>query len=294
MKFKPAREPQEVTPREFDPEVYRVDYPTHAELLGAVPARNRRDMVGVPVFEKQDMIAWMLEGISRNFEPDATRVVFYFDGCRDRSLAMFESLVWHYLTLRNFPATAIVGPEPVYEGPSHNVLLREFLNTNSEYLYVPQDDQTFNGPIVHRVLDIAARHDGRLGVIGGRDGYDTYNGEKASGTQREWPGGPPVNTPSSVTLLDGQWVSRKFVNTGPVVYNRRLVEAIGVFDPRFRNYYHIEDYCYRALMAGFENVVVGMPVLHAKFGRYGVSRVYDPGFSDADLALIRQKVPNHP
>lgn len=294
MKTLPARNAPVAVARGPEAEVYRTDYPTHAEMLGQLPSRSRRYMVGVPVFEKMDMIGWMLDGISRNFKPSETRVVFYFDGCKDDSLLMFENLVWYYLTRRDCPVTSIVGPVQVYEGPAHNALIEEFMRTDSEFLIVPQDDQTFDGSVIKTLENIRANLKGKLGVIGGRDGFDFYENTKAAGTQREWPGGPPVNPPPNIRLENGAWTIHPFINTGPVVYNRHLVETIGMLDPRFRNYYHIEDYCYRARLAGFRNVVAGMPVVHVKFGRYGVSNVYDPGFVDADLALVREKVPNHP
>ncbi len=294
MKSLPVRSNPVRTARDPETEAYRVDYPTHAEMLGQLPSDSRRYMVGVPVYDKMDMIGWMLEGISRNFKPAETRVVFYFDGCRDDSLLVFENLVWYYLTRRDCPATAIVGPVQVYEGPSHNALIEEFMRTDSEFLVVPQDDQTFDGPIAHTLEALKSALPSNLGVIGGRDGFSFYENTKAAGMQREWAGGPPVNPPPNIRLADGVWRDAEFINTGPVVYNRRLVETIGALDPQFRNYYHIEDYCYRARLVGFRNIVAGMPVVHAKFGRYGVSVVYEPGFVDADHALIRQKVPSHP
>src|SRR6185437_9594836 len=63
-----------------------------------------------------------------------------------------------------------------------------------------------------------------------------------------------ANHPDQVVLLGTALLIR-----------RRLIEAIGVFDPQFFAYVEDVDYCLRSVAAGFRNVAVSDAVVLHKF-----------------------------
>ncbi len=245
-----------------------------------------RYAVAYSVYNKVDMISWLLDGIVRNFNSADTEVIFHFDICRDDSAQAFDAMTEFWLTKRGFKWTKLVAdplkPETREIG-GHNAILRHCMANSDAYFFcIAQDDQHFNQPITSCLERLSDTYGTRLGMITGRDGYD-WGYAKFCGSF--W-----SESILQERLAHGDWRERQCMNTGPLVYNRNVVEKIGYQDESFIAYYGWDDYALRALEAGFVNGVLGMDITHAKFGRVTPTWWAVDGNSAAhDLALIQQK-----
>lgn len=245
-----------------------------------------RHVIAYSVWNKVDMIAWLLDGIVRNFSPIDTEVVFHFDVCEDDSVAAFDAMTEFWLTKRRFKWTKLVADPAkpqTREVGGHNAILRHCMaNSDAHFFIIAQDDQHFNQPIT-AILDVLHNtHGDRLGMITGRDGYDWGYGRFAGSFWSE--------SALHERLPHGEWRQRPCMNTGPLVYNRNVVSKIGYQDEEFMAWYVWDDYALRAQKAGFTNGVLGMDITHAKFGRVHSTWWYTDGsHAQRDLFRVKQK-----
>lgn len=242
-------------------------------------------VVAYTIWNKVDMLSWLLEGIIKNFSPTNTEVVFHFDGCTDGSDQVINTLIPYWLERRGgFKLSqfhAIISPSEVREVGGHNECMRWFMaHQPADFLIVCQDDQQWqNSPCVF-LEQLGTQYGDKLGLIGGRDAY--RGGGYADFTGSMW-------SESAVQrrVRHGEFVALPHMNSGPVVYNPRLIEKVGYLDEQFRAYYVWDDYGQRSINAGFVNGVMGMDVIHAKFGRVKATEWCD--YSGQDYALRQRK-----
>ena len=242
-------------------------------------------IVAYSVWNKIDMLTWMLEGITENFNPADTEVVFHFDVCSDDSIIAFHALKDYWLARLGFKHKILVadqkGPQ-LREVGGHNKILHYMMEeTDAQSVIIAQDDQRFNQPIVAHLDKLDQHYGNRLGVITGRDGY-YWQFQKTAGSF--WSDTYP---PVQIRLAHGEWQERPCMNTGPLVYNRNVVSKVGYQDELFWAYYSWDDYALRAKNAGFVNGVLGMDITHAKFGR--ITSTWLSPHSNEDLARLKQK-----
>ena len=240
--------------------------------------------LGYSVWNKVDMLSWLLEGIINNFSPTNTEVVFHFDACTDGSDVAFDSLTPYWLMQRGgFKPEQIhklVSPAEVREVGGHNALIKWFMERQqSQFLIVAQDDQHFKNTPCPFLESLAGMYGKSLGLIGGRDGYGVGYSNFTGSTWSE----------STVQrrLRHGEFVQLPYMNSGPIVYNARLISEVGLLDEEFRAYYVWDDYGHRAIQKGFVNGVMGMDLIHAKFGRVKATEWCD--WSGHDIALRQKK-----
>jgi hypothetical protein len=239
--------------------------------------------IGYTVWNKVDMVSWLLEGIINTFSPADTEVVFHFDACTDGSDAAFDSLVPYWLMRRGGfrpeQIHKIVSRAEVREVGGHNALMHWFMERQGQFLIVAQDDQQLKSPPCPFIEKLAKTYGKDLGLIGGRDGYGVGY---TNFTGSQW-------SESAVQhrLGHGEFVALPYMNSGPIVYNARLISEVGFLDEEYRAYYVWDDYGHRALQKGFVNGVMGMDLIHAKFGRVKATEWCD--WSGHDLALRQQK-----
>lgn len=239
-----------------------------------------RHMIGYSIWNKVDHIVWLLEGIASHFDPAQTEVAFHFDTCEDGSIEAFDTCVTYWLLNRGWKPEhvhKIVSTTVTHEVGGHNRLIDRFMASNCDFLTVAQDDQHFNGSHVASLESLAARYGSRLGLVGGRDGYDW-------GYQR-FVGSLWSESAVQQRLQHGEWAERPYQNSGPNIYSRQLIEKVGKLDEKFTAFYVWDDYGHRSKNLGFVNGILGMNMTHAKFGRMRASVWNDA--SGADLARLR-------
>lgn len=239
-------------------------------------------MVGVGVFGKQDMIPWILTGITNAF-PKGTRVVFFFEACTDLSKPNF--LEWAPRILgENYPWSYGESSQHILEHGVHNWLIQEFLKTDCDWLIVPHDDNKFVGRTVFDDVERAiAQYGDRLGWISARDGYESSYAKIISS---------PFSSSNAARskLPIGQFVERSQMNTGPVVYTRSLINAIGGPSMEYEGWYWWDDYALTAKHAGRQNLLLSMDCLHEKFGSLQNNPdLFDGALVARDLARLTAK-----
>ena len=246
----------------------------------------RRYMIGYGVWNKQDMVGWLLEGIGYH-APETLEVRFIFDECGDASESNFDLMSSQILA--NIPQTKHVrvskasSPTSLHETGVHNALMRHFMGeTDCDVLIVPQDDQRICGPIILRLEGMLNHFGDRIGIVGGRDGYE-------SGLSRiigsEW-----SESTLQERLRPGVWAERSFLNSGPLVYVRAVVDKVGYIDPAYEHWYAWDDYCMRCKYEhGLANAVVGTEIRHLQFGRTLSTSYYSDGSLAHDHELFQRK-----
>lgn len=223
-------------------------------------------VIGYSVWNRRDMLSWLLDGIYDTFTPNDTEVVFHFDACTDESDRVFPSLAKSWLVDREngWPASKIhtlISTSEVREVGGHNRILDWWMTgqpTDDSLCIIAQDDQRFTANVRPHLEALYAKYGRRLGLIGGRDGYGVGY---SNFTGSMW-------SESAVErrLSHGEFAERPYQNSGPNVYNPTLVKTIGLLDEEFRAYYVWDDYGHRALKNGFVSGVMGMDLIHRKFG----------------------------
>lgn len=240
-------------------------------------------VIGYSVWNKRDMLSWLLDGIHDVFTPDNTTVVFHFDACSDNSDRVFDSLADFWLVRRGWPKEKIhklVSDVEVRELGGHNNVIDWFMtNQPQDFLIMAQDDQRLTADPRPHLERLAAQYGNRLGLIGGRDGYgmnySNFTGSMWSESQVQR------------RVRHGEFVPLPYQNSGPNVYNPNLINRVGKLDPEFRAYYVWDDYGHRAMQLGFVNGVMGMDLIHAKFGICTATQWCD--YSGQDMARRQAK-----
>ena len=246
----------------------------------------RKYMIGYGVWNKRHMIGWLLEGVG-TYAREARQLRFVFDSCEDESERMFdmlsEQIIGNVARSRHIEVSKGSSGETLHETGLHNALLEHFIKeTDCDVLIVPQDDQRICGPIILRMEGLLDCFGGRVGMVGGRDGYERGL-SKITGS--EW---------SESTLKDrlrpGVWAERSFLNSGPLIYVRTVVEKVGRIDPAYEHWYAWDDYCMRCKHEhGLTNVVVGTEIRHLKFGKVPSTTYYTDGSLKHDHDLFQRK-----
>jgi len=239
-------------------------------------------MFGCVVWNKVDMIAWLLDGISLAAPPNS-HIVFCFDACQDGSARAFEAMTEFWISNRGHTFDFIETETEVREVGGHNELLKAFFKHDpSELLVVIQDDQHLNGPLVG-LEEAWKEHGERLGVVTGRDGYRKG--------YADFVGSPWTASAVHRKLAIGEFAPRPFLNSGPVIYHKRLVETVGMLDQNYHAFYVWDDYGARATKLGFVNGALGTDLTHAKFGRIIDTTFYTSEISKRDNTRLNSLHP---
>jgi len=243
--------------------------------------KQRKYMIGYGVWNKQDMVAWMIDGVAE-WVPTASQVRFAFDHCTDDSEMMFDMCAGCLLGSSKV-ITKDTGPHVKDEIGIHNALLRYFIEeTDCDVLVIPQDDQRFSGPVVPRLEPMLHQLGSKVGVVGARFGYEF--GLK-SGIASQWSA-----SVDRANLPVGGWAECTYLNTGPIIYPRSTVEKVGYLDEQFEHWFIWEDYCARCKHeGGLTNVVVDIDMRHVHFGRRTGSSYYTDKSSTRDHKRMHKK-----
>lgn len=264
--------------------------------------------LGYYIWCRSDMLAYLLDGIVENFDPDTTELGFVFDQPLDGVDEAFKHMHDFWLQYRGFKfkpcAPGFVADRPfkyttfipereVREVGGHNILLRHFMeHTDCDVMVAPQDDIRFNRPIHAELKALVEKYGPSLGVVGSRDGYSNFG--YADMASSFWSRSSP---PPKLLLQHGEYAERTMMNSGPISYPRHVVERAGYLDEDFTAWFVWDDYGTRCAAAGLKNVILGMDVTHAPFGRQRKPWIYDTvggqvhGYNGRDAARYAEKYP---
>ena len=154
----------------------------------------------------------------------------------------------------------IVTQEEVFEHQCNNILIKMFLAGDCEYLIVCHEDMLLTGrTLVEDVKNLIIKESiNGIGIIGGRDGFwpgytNMYGSRFSKSEVSHW-------------LKTGEYHQTPLLNFGPIVYPRTTIDKIGLLDYNYKYAYAEQDFCLRAIKNGLSNYVLGMDLIHEKFG----------------------------
>jgi hypothetical protein len=223
----------------------------------------------------------MVEGIVNCF-PKESHVVFFFEACTDQSKPNFLKVAEELL--QDYAWSWGESPTHILEHGVHGWLIDRFMESDCDVLVVPHDDNKFLDPQVTTHIEKVVEHYGEdLGWITARDGH---------GFAYECMISSPFSSSdiARAKVQIGEFVPRMMLNTGPVVYTRRLIEKIGKPDMTYEGWYWWTDYSLKAHQAGLVNGVLGMDCLHEKFGWIQNNHgLFDGGLVARDLKRLNDR-----
>jgi len=207
---------------------------------------NRKFLLGYSIVHASSLdLDRILKSVWSHLDTD---IILVFDGREQPNYLECENL--HVLK----------HDREMFEHHCNNTMINYFMNeTDKDALIVLHEDMLINGFSLFSDLDKLLSTESNIGFIGGRDGF-------------EWGYDQMYSSPFSKSiyhhLLDiGQYQKVPIVNFGPVVYTRELVTKIGKMDAESYTYaYADQDYSFRASSVELDNYVIGMDIVHEKFG----------------------------
>lgn len=197
--------------------------------------------VGYTIFNKKHLLPKIVFGINEAFN-EADEIIFLFDDCTDGSIEEFQKLSGY---LPSKPKI-IIEHEDLYEIKANNRILRE---SSGDFTILFQDDiVNFDKALKNKVLDIAKHYKHNLGLMGGRSGYELTSNptfpEKSYYRVSNW---EHLDKQYGERLPDGAYAERTFLNRGPIVFSRDLINEVGYLDEEFYPLWGDDlDYCARA------------------------------------------------
>ncbi|HNR56701.1 MAG TPA: hypothetical protein PKJ19_16155, partial [Flavobacteriales bacterium] len=104
-------------------------------------------MIGIGIFQKPDMLRWMLEGIAENFPVKDVPISVIFEaensqGADVMALRDMASDLGLWMTL------PVSTEEHILEHGCHRHLIEQFMRTDCDVLIIPQDDNRFQRPLL--------------------------------------------------------------------------------------------------------------------------------------------------
>lgn len=234
------------------------------------------------------MMNWLCSGLYKTFKDKEVDVYFLLDNPIDGTDQMFmdgtmdailpkSRFDWHYTVHYGHPLEQ-------FKFQLQNIGLKYGLENGYEWIICPQDDQKLEDPFLMQNLHRFRNE----GLVGGRDGFDKLDYKNGCGSLFSH----PINN-GYTWLRNGEFREVKYLNDGPLCYHRTTIEKVGYHDERFKVFLSELDYCRRCTEAGLRNIVLGMSVVHEKFGTLRSNLYYQRHeYSKQDTQLFNQKWPD--
>lgn len=245
------------------------------------------------IWNKGGHIPWLCEGIRKSF-PAGTIVDFVFENCTDGSLQNFLPLIKapieQYGTLRDFDVRYYESTKKL-RIPNVNDALERFMASDATLFVTPQDDMKIQDAYIVPNLIKLFSEVPDIGIVGGRDGI--IKGQFFSSNHS--PGG--ARTQKTTFLKSGEYKQVEQVNDGPLIVSKFSVNTVGYFDRELWAHYHEPEYCWRAEALGLKNFVMGMELVHEKWGckvcgEIQQSEIWSQEYSTHDYDLYKSKWPH--
>lgn len=230
---------------------------------------NKNITVGYTIHNKVFLIPQIIEGLKKSFSSE-DEFIFLFDNCTDGS----ESVA---IRLPISSVNLVYDDGDLFETKANNKILEHFMETSkNDTIILFQDDQICNDPKIKEKIERVQKIVPNLGLMGGRSGYELTSTQfpevpvnKVSNWEHKEDQYGQRLVESYQGLINGSFVkgygysSRTFLNRGPIVFTRQLIEKVGYLDEA---YYPQQcddlDYCARCkYQYGLENIVFQCDVI---------------------------------
>jgi GT2 family glycosyltransferase len=232
------------------------------------------------------MVNWLCSGLIKSFPNKEVDVYFLLDNPIDGTDQLFEDGTVSEL-LKGFNVKWTVhyaNPLEQFKFHLQNIGLKYGYDNGYDWIICPQDDQKIEDPFLIHILSMMISE---VGLIGGRDGFNSLDFKNATGSLFSHPTGDGYKY-----LKNGETKWVKYLNDGPLIYGRNVIEKVGYHDERFKVFMSELDYCRRCEDAGFRNVNLGMSIVHEKFGTLRSNVYYQRhNYSAQDQKLFNEKWP---
>ncbi len=257
-----------------------------------------KHLLGYVIWNKVNLLPWIIDGIVQSFTPEQIDIMFVLDDPKDGSDQALLNLIHSRLKPLGFTVIGIqVFDKPTYKFPCQNWMMDYAANkanfiTGDRYktLICPQDDQKIIDPDLIQNIDhlIDVEHIENVGVIGLRDGFSTLDYTDMVSTH--WSESNLSNIPR---LDNGEYVNKRLINDGGIVYPITTIKKIGFNDVEHYKRFYIEvDYAARAHgLFGLKNYVLGNKLIHRNASAEATfaSDHYNSNFGEIDLKTYKSK-----
>ncbi len=226
------------------------------------------------------MIDWLCRGI-HYFIPKGSVIDIVLDHCVDGTENNLKTAAEKYFKGYEFRYYI---SEQTNRWQCTNEALHRFLSSDCDVFLSPQDDQKIQDSKL--IENLMRFNRDTTGIIGMRDGL------RKDGTVTHSAHHSIVETPGSTRWLSsGEAFPTDCVNDGPVAIFKQTAQKIGLFDTEnFHAFYTEYDYALRCQEAGLTNYVMGVELVHEKFGNVLPSQYYnDNKMSAHDMESLRRK-----
>lgn len=197
--------------------------------------------IGYTIWNKKGLLPKVIYGLKESFGEN-DEFVFLFDNCTDDSIGVFESLK-RYLPSK---PKIIITYEDLYEVKANNRLLEE---STGDIVILFQDDIVCHDKnIREKVKNIVHGYGNKLGLLGGRSGFELTGEnifpERTYYRVSNW---EHLGKQYGEKLPEGGFKERTFLNRGPLVFTRKLLNQVGYLDEEFAPLWGDDlDYCAEA------------------------------------------------
>lgn len=243
-------------------------------------------LVAYVIWNKHDMINWLCSGILKSFPNKEVDVYFLLDNPIDGTDQLFEDGTVSSILKGYNVKWSIHYANPLEQFKFHlqNIALKYGYENGYDWIICPQDDQKIEDPYL---LDNFTDWNDNVGLIGGRDGFNSLDYKDGYGSLFSHPVGEDYTW-----LKNGDHAPVRYLNDGPLIYRRSTIEKVGYHDENFKVFLSELDYCRRCEEAGLINWVLGMSIVHEKFNTFRSNVYYERhNYSAQDTALFNQKWP---
>jgi glycosyltransferase involved in cell wall biosynthesis len=218
---------------------------------------DKRISVGYTIFNKKNLIPEIIEGF-KDILDENDEFIIVFDGCTDNSYEIFCYLK-HFLKCR---VNIQIFKEDEFEIKANNWILE---NALYDTVVLFQDDiLNKDKNIREKIFEVYKKFGKKTGLIGGRSGYelDGFSDfpEKSINKVSNWEHLPKQY---GIRLKEGESYPRTFLNRGPIVFSRNLINEVGLLEESYYPLWGDDlDYCARAkFIYGRTNVVFQCDVI---------------------------------
>ncbi len=235
------------------------------------------------IWNKAAHVPWICEGI-RDCFPQGTVVDFILDNCTDQTEANLNLMVTGILS--GFDVRISKGRK--YRWTNTNDSMERFTKSDCDVFFSPQDDQKIQDKKLYGNVKTLLEKYGRGVFMGFRDGVD-FDGKYYSSNFSK---GYDYTT----WLSSGESKLVRYVNDGPILLTKPVIQYVGFFNEDFIAHYVDNDYSFRVNRHGMACYVMGAEVVHEKWeckicGPLIPSDVWTQEVSDHDYKLYRQLWP---